>query len=671
MNFRYQSFLFLGLCLTAPLLAQTSTLYFTASSIPVGKGPRSAILIDLNRDGHRDLAVANIKGSTISLLFGGGTGTFELRDSIATLHKAPHDIISGDFNGDGILDAVTANRDSNTVGLFLGDGKGSFSTPSFFNTGSGPRWMAVADFNEDGHSDLAVTNRDDDNVTIFHGDGTGHLNLIQTVSSGDGPVPIAAGDLNGDGIVDLAVGNDLADTLVILSGDSTGHFTLTKKFSTGQGPKNISIGDLNQDGLADMAVACLVDGSVTLLFADTLGNYTHTSYPAGGGSFAVVFEDFDGDGKQDFAVADGVKDNVAIFLNIGQGMFADPQTFSTGLAPHALVTGDFNNDGRPDLALPNTGDNTVTILINETPAQASVHIVSVLQKVYTNYHPDPIISRVGQPLRMLITTNSREHVNRLRIRPFIEATDVVRVGQILTVEFTPQDTGRFQIENIGHGFKGDILILEDSIAVRNYIRNANQQSIALIHSNTQTQIYPSPAHVLEGIPLTIYNISLDDTHWVSIEPWVKAPATTEPGNVIPGPGINVITAFNFTPGQAGTFEIKHTVHGFTGSLIIEDGATVGVDEYDLITPQDFILDQNYPNPFNASTSISFRLQRAMLINLSVYDISGRRVEILLDEYRSAGPHVIRWQPRIVGSGIYLFRLEGGQIIKFKKAVLLK
>ena len=76
---------------------------------------------------------------------------------------------------DGLLDAVTANRDSNTISVFIGDGAGSFLVPTFFATGRGPRWIAIADFNEDGHADFAVTNRDDDTVTVLLGDGKGIL----------------------------------------------------------------------------------------------------------------------------------------------------------------------------------------------------------------------------------------------------------------------------------------------------------------------------------------------------------------------------------------------------------------------------------------------------------------------------------------------------------------
>ncbi|MCH8318923.1 MAG: VCBS repeat-containing protein, partial [Bacteroidetes bacterium] len=107
-----------------PLFTEAQVLQFSSATIPVGLGPRSAVLMELNQDGNADLAVANMLGSNISLIYGDGSGTFTLQDSIATIHKGPHNIATDDFNGDGVLDVVTANKDSNTIAVFLGDGAG-------------------------------------------------------------------------------------------------------------------------------------------------------------------------------------------------------------------------------------------------------------------------------------------------------------------------------------------------------------------------------------------------------------------------------------------------------------------------------------------------------------------------------------------------------------------
>lgn len=549
---------------SAPLYSQTTVLKFTSAAVAAGDGPRAAVLFDLNRDGNRDLAVVSLFDSTISLILGDGMGTFTRLRNVDVTQLAPHGIATGDFNEDGILDLVTANRDSNTMGLFLADGQGGLRDPTIFATGKGPRWIAVADFNEDNHADLAITNRDDDNVTIMLGDGLGGFRSAAAVASGDGPVPVLAADLDNDGFIDLAVGNDIGDTLVVLLGDGEGQFTASAPVSVADAPKNIAIGDLNQDGLSDLAVAGVLGEAVTVLFADGDGGFTTTTYPAGAAPFAVVIEDFDGDGISDMAVGDGVNDSVLILLNQGSGVFAPAQSFPAGLAPHDLLSDDFNGDGRPDLAVVNTGDDNVTILLNETPMATSVHEVAVIQQLYSSFFPDPVIAIVGQPLRLMFTTQAREHVNRLQVLPWINATDLIRVGEILSVEFTPEQTGNFLIRNIGHGFTGDLIIVEDAEALDDKVRELERQDVSLIHSAATSQIFPSSIRVLKDIPTNIYNISLDESHRVSILPWLLAP-TSRVGNVV----ARSITTFQFVPTEAGRYDIHHTVHGFTGSLIVE------------------------------------------------------------------------------------------------------
>ncbi|MCX6141657.1 MAG: T9SS type A sorting domain-containing protein [Ignavibacteriales bacterium] len=74
------------------------------------------------------------------------------------------------------------------------------------------------------------------------------------------------------------------------------------------------------------------------------------------------------------------------------------------------------------------------------------------------------------------------------------------------------------------------------------------------------------------------------------------------------------------------------------------------------------LEQNYPNPFNPSTMLAYRLERASHVVLSVYDITGRQVETLVDRYQSAGMYQVRWNAegamgRRLASGVYIARLQ--------------
>jgi hypothetical protein len=90
---------------------------------------------------------------------------------------------------------------------------------------------------------------------------------------------------------------------------------------------------------------------------------------------------------------------------------------------------------------------------------------------------------------------------------------------------------------------------------------------------------------------------------------------------------------------------------------------------DVISP-DFGL-RNYPNPFNSNTTISFNLEKAAHVNLSVFDISGRRVEVLLDENRIAGLHEVQFAPENNTSNIYFIRLTTDDNTVTRKMMMLK
>ncbi len=88
-------------------------------------------------------------------------------------------------------------------------------------------------------------------------------------------------------------------------------------------------------------------------------------------------------------------------------------------------------------------------------------------------------------------------------------------------------------------------------------------------------------------------------------------------------------------------------------------------------PRRFMLFQNYPNPFNASTTIRFVLPNSQNVHLAIYDLLGREVKTLLDEYRQAGVHTITFDASHFSSGVYFYRLKAGEKVETKRMVLLK
>jgi hypothetical protein len=100
------------------------------------------------------------------------------------------------------------------------------------------------------------------------------------------------------------------------------------------------------------------------------------------------------------------------------------------------------------------------------------------------------------------------------------------------------------------------------------------------------------------------------------------------------------------------------------SLGIEDGSPDAV-------PAAFMLFQNYPNPFNPETKISYSLKNTEKVRLSVWDVLGREVAVLVNEIQRSGRHEITFSGEALGSGIYFSKIETNQGILTRKMVLIK
>jgi hypothetical protein len=88
-------------------------------------------------------------------------------------------------------------------------------------------------------------------------------------------------------------------------------------------------------------------------------------------------------------------------------------------------------------------------------------------------------------------------------------------------------------------------------------------------------------------------------------------------------------------------------------------------------PQSFALFQNYPNPFNPTTTIKYTLSKSSLVNLSVYDVLGRKVAALVDERQSAGEKTALFDGSQLSSGVYFYTIQADNARQTRKMILMK
>jgi hypothetical protein len=90
-----------------------------------------------------------------------------------------------------------------------------------------------------------------------------------------------------------------------------------------------------------------------------------------------------------------------------------------------------------------------------------------------------------------------------------------------------------------------------------------------------------------------------------------------------------------------------------------------------LTPGSFVLGQNYPNPFNPSTTIRYGLAADDVVRLSVYNLLGEEVAVLIDDRQTAGDHLVVWTPKNLSTGPYIYRLQSGSNTESRKLLYVK
>lgn len=143
-------------------------------------------------------------------------------------------------------------------------------------------------------------------------------------------------------------------------------------------------------------------------------------------------------------------------------------------------------------------------------------------------------------------------------------------------------------------------------------------------------------------------------------------------------GNNWIPFCNGLPGGVGTIildTLSNRVYASSGrdstsGVYILDSTITSIDNEKRYS-RSFVLSQNYPNPFNATTTISYTLTGNYFVRLTVYDVLGRRVRTLVNEFQQAGVQKAEFNAEGLPSGVYFYRLTAGGQSLVQKALFIK
>ena len=178
-------------------------------------------------------------------------------------------------------------------------------------------------------------------------------------------------------------------------------------------------------------------------------------------------------------------------------------------------------------------------------------------------------------------------------------------------------------------------------------------------------------------------ILADDNGFSNNEKWITLSSGTintkiGPGDisfVISGGGFNIpaqdTLKVGFVIAAGETLEEVRTA--IKRSRIKYQEIITSIEEDHQKLPTDFELFQNYPNPFNPETVIRYQLSVASHVRLKIYDLLGREVAVLVNEFKQPGVYNSQFSIRnySLPSGVYFYQLNAGGAIQTKKMILLK
>jgi hypothetical protein len=365
-----------AIALRSTALAQFET---RASINTTGPHPSSLAVGDFNGDGDLDLAVVNyVDSGSVEILLGNGNGTFR-EGATYDVAASPSSVATASFRKNGILDLVLNDGASDSIWVMLGNGDGTFQPAVAYPTTAEAYMVGLGEFTNNGNLDIVAPESHNTEgvycncveVLLGNGNGTFGSPITTLLPYGLTAYVIVPGDFNDDGYLDVAAAGESFPNYetAILLGNGNGTFDADGHYKISGSPSSIITGYFtSSEKRLDLAVVPSLD----VLLGNGNGTFQPAiEYEANAVPVSVIAQDLDGDGRVDLVVSDaGAYDfdpaGVTVYNGNGNGTFQEGVFYQVGSyeGGQFVAAGDFNGDGKPDLVVVNGVNAIITTLLN-------------------------------------------------------------------------------------------------------------------------------------------------------------------------------------------------------------------------------------------------------------------------------------------------------------------
>lgn len=527
------------------------------------------------------------------------------------------------------------------------------------------------DFNNDGYLDIYLVNNGQANKLYQNGNGTTFTEVGSTfgVNNNGAGRGCAIGDFDNDGLTDIVVGN-FNQTIILYKNNTTSFTNVT----TSAGMNLPGFGgainwlDYNNDGRLDCYYTNDgIPAHYNYLFRnDNLSSFTNVAYSSGlvdsQSTLSAASADYDNDGDFDiFIGAQTGSPTGILYRNNGNGTFTDVSSASgliTYLYTWGADWGDFDNDGDLDLYLSNSnganqlwrnnGDGTFTEVGNTFGVNDPSQSFSCGWADYDNDGDLDLYVANGTGTDKLYRND----------------------GNIFTDVAATVGTNDTRLSNSTSW--GDM-------------NNDGFLDLYLSNNGTENRLYKNNAASTNKWIIFRLRGTASVRSAIGARVRIKTGSSTQIREVQGGSGHNGQNSLpvEFGLGSANTVDSliirwpSGTIQSFANinsNQIIDviEGQPIGILLNNENIPDRFLLMQNYPNPFNASSKFKVQISKLSDAKITVYDIIGKEIVILLNKRLEPGIYEIFFDGTDFNSGVYFYRLEtDGLVIETKKMVLLK